>query len=217
MVIPYMAGLNLARTDNSMLPRKILPVFKPQLLTLLLFVLPAGNVSGAGNESPFDTLEIGLKYVVNTNRNVFHDYWTPGQGVDVSIATPFYYGIVQAGVQAFPFYARDKGISDFQDIYVYLNWGLRWSPVYKLEWLNYIGVGSHIMVFEREVDYERYESELGLCLGTGVSYPVRQNLEVYLAGCYNLIFTHKRIELLFLLVGISHSLAMPSPLKAFLE
>ncbi len=191
--------------------------FRFHLLTLLLLALPGSNLLGASNEYPFDTIEIGLKYVVNTNRNVLHDYWAAGRGVNAFIETPFYFGSVQVGVQAFPFYARDEGISDFQDIYVYLNWGLSWAPVYKLEWFNYIGVGSHIMVFEREVDYERYESELGLCLGASMSYPVRQNLAVHLAGSYNLIFTHKRIKLLFLSVGISHSLATPGWLKGFLE
>jgi len=185
--------------------------------TLLLTVFLISNLLGASAETAFDSLEIGLDYVGNANRNVFHEYWSPGRGINAFIGTPFYYGVVQAGVQGLTFYGRESEISDFRDIYVYLKWGIPWSLPFKANWFNYIGVGSHIMILEREVSYARYENEIGFCLGTSVRYPIYRNMAAYLAGSYNIILTHKKIHLLFLSAGVSYSLVTPRWLKAFLE
>ena len=56
----------------------------------------------AQTAKPFETLDIGLQYIANTNRNELHDYWKPRQGVAGFLVTPFYYGYAQAGVQVLP-------------------------------------------------------------------------------------------------------------------
>ena len=184
------------------------------VITILLLMVDSPH---AQSMEAFDSLEIGVHYVVNTNRNVFHDFWAPGRGIDAFIATPFHYGSVQAGFQVFPFYGREMVFSDFQTVFVYLKWGMRWSLLNKLDWFNHIGVGSNIMIFEKGWGYNRYENELGMGFDSGVSYPVYKNIAINFSGSYNIIFTRKRIKLAFLSAGMSYSLSTPGWLKAFLE
>ncbi len=184
------------------------------VITILLLMVDSPH---AQSMEAFDSLEIGVQYVVNTNRNVFHDFWAPGRGIDAFIETPFYYGAVQAGLHAFPFYGQETSISDFQTVFVYLKWGLRWSLLNKLDWFNHISIGSSIMIFDKAQGYSRYENELGMGLDSGVSYPVYKNIAINFSGSYNVIFTHKQIKLAFLSAGMSYSLSTPGWLKAFLE
>lgn len=187
----------------------------PILLLLPLLILLGGLF--AQTAKPFETLDIGLQYVANTNRNVFHDYWAPGRGIDAFIETPFYYGTMQAGLHAFPFYGLETSISDFQTVFVYLKWGKRWSLLNKLDWFGRVGVGSNIMIFEKGWSYSRYENELGMSLDSGVSYPVYRNIAFNFSGSYNVIFTHKRIKLTFISAGLSYSVSTPRILREFLE
>ncbi|UCH62561.1 MAG: hypothetical protein JSU77_12310 [Fidelibacterota bacterium] len=196
---------------NLLRAAPLLPVLL--VLPLLIFL---GGLS-AQTATPFETLNIGLRCVANTNRNVFHDFWAPGRGVDAFIGTPFYYGTVQAGFHTFPFYGRKTDISDFQTVFVYLKWGKRWSLLNELCWFGLVGVGGNIMIFETEWRYSRYESELGMSLDSGVSYTVHGNMAINFSGSYNIIFTSKQIRLMFLSAGVSYSLSTPGWLKAFLE
>ena len=75
----------------SMAPKKNVKVLTFQTPTLLLTVLLISNLLSASAGIAFDSLEIGLDYVGNVNRNVFHEYWSPGGGINAFIGTPFYY------------------------------------------------------------------------------------------------------------------------------
>ena len=207
----------MERKEILIVVKKFLLISISPPLTVITVLLLMVDSPQAQSREAFDSLEIGVQYVVNTNRNVFHDFWAPGRGIDAFIETPFYYGAVQAGLHAFPFYGQETSISDFQTVFVYLKWGLRWSLLNKLDWFNHISIGSNIMIFEKELGYNRYENELGMGLDSGVSYSICKNTAINLSGSYNIIFTHKRIKLAFLSAGMSYSLSTPGWLKAFLE
>jgi len=207
----------MERKEILIVVKKFLLISISPPLTVITVLLLMVDSPRAQSMEAFDSLEIGVHYVVNTNRNVFHDFWAPGQGIDAFIETPFYYGAVQAGLHAFPFYGQETGVSDFQIIFVYLKWGKRWSLLNKLDWFNHISIGSNIMIFEKGWGYNRYENELGMGFDSGVSYPVYRNTAINLSGSYNIIFTRTRIKLAFVSAGMSYSLSTPGWLKAFLE
>lgn len=207
----------MERKEILIVVKKFLLISISPPLTVITVLLLMVDSPQAQSREAFDSLEIGVQYVVNTNRNVFHDFWAPGRGIDAFIETPFYYGAVQAGLHAFPFYGQETSISDFQTVFVYLKWGLRWSLLNKLDWFNHISIGSNIVIFDKAQGYSRYENELGMGLDSGVSYPVYKNIAINFSGSYNVIFTHKQIKLAFLSAGMSYSLSTPGWLKAFLE
>ncbi len=207
----------MERKEILIVVKKFLLISISPPLTVITVLLLMVDSPQAQSREAFDSLEIGVQYVVNTNRNVFHDFWAPGRGIDAFIETPFYYGAVQAGLHAFPFYSRESGVPDFQIVFIYLKWGQRWTLLNKLDWFNHIGVGSNIMIFEKEPGHARHESELGVSLNSGVSYPFYRNIAINLSGSYNIIFTRKRIKLAFVSAGMSYSLSTPGWLKAFLE
>ncbi len=207
----------MERKEILIVVKKFLLISISPPLTVITVLLLMVDSPRAQNMEAFDSLEIGVHYVVNTNRNVFHDFWVPGRGIDAFIETPFYYGAVQVGLQVFPFYGQETNVSDFQTVFIYLKWGLRWSLLNKLDCFNHISIGSNIMIFEKAQGYSRYENELGMGLDSGVSYPVYRNIAINLSGSYNIIFTRKQIKLAFVSVGMSYSLSTPGWLKAFLE
>jgi len=196
---------------------KLFPALPPRLILIALSPLLLGGYLPAQSAKPFDTLEIGLHCAVNTNRNRFHDYWKPRQGVAASLATPFYYGQVRAGIQMYPFYGRDAGISNFTSAFIYLGWGLEWTLPHKFDWFNGFSIGNNLMIFADAERESKYESELSASINSSLSYTIHDRWAICLAGHYQIIFTYKRIKLLFLSMGLSHSVSTPKWLREFLE
>ena len=186
------------------------------LIGTVAFMPTAGSLYGQ-NQHAFDSLEIGLQYVTNTNRNVFHEFWEPGNGVVGWLGVPFYYGDVRAGIQLLPYAGKGKGISDFQSSFIYLGWSIRWALPYRFDWFNGLSVGSTIMTFDSAEGYTRNESELGVTLTSSLRYFVKPRWAFRLSSDYHTIFTNKPIKLTFISVGLSYTLATPSWMKTFLK
>lgn len=188
---------------------------QPILLLLPLLIFLGGLY--AQTAKPFETLDIGLQYVANTNRNEFHDYWEPRQGVAGLLVTPFYYGYAQAGVQILPYSGKGGGLPDFTNAFIYLGWGVKWSLASKLDWFNSLNIGNNLMVFAKAERQAITESELGIGFNSCLSYHVNKRWAVCISGFSEIIFTHKRIKLTFISAGLSYSVSTPRFLREFLE
>ncbi len=63
----------------------------------------------------------------------------------------------------------------------------------------------------------RTESEIGLGLQTRLGYPLSRGWSILVTGDYRRIYTHKRIDYLFIGGGVSYKFESPGWLREFLE
>jgi hypothetical protein len=198
--------------------------FKPKLtlicpIIMLCWVLtPATNECLAGEKPAFDTVDIGLQVITNTNRNDFHRQWASSPGLEGYLLTPFYLGDFHLGVRGVSFESRPADLMDYLSVFVYAGWGLSWALPYNLKGFTGFSIGSDQMWFEREDrPGSKRESEFGLAINTRLSAPLPGRWAVTAGGSYTEIFTHKRIRLVFLSVGVSRTLDLPGWLREFLK
>ena len=172
----------------------------------------------AQKPEPYETLETGLKYIKNSNRNLFHKYWEPMSGFGGFLEMPYYFGNIKAGINVFPCYAKKSGISNFQIAYVYAGWDFKLLLFSRIGWYNGVSIGNNRMDFDDE-DYGGFEdeSEFGITYDSRLCFPINKNLFVNLSGCRLLIFTHKRIRLTFLSAGFSYSFTSPRWIQEFMK
>jgi len=182
-----------------------------------VFILVLVSPLHAQNKNPFDSLDIGFQYVLNTNRNTFHEFWNPGKGYEGCLSTPFYFGDVHVGIQLFSYSSRTRALPGFESIFIYSGWGKSWMLPSRLTWFNGISVGSNIFIFENIEGYGKHESELSTGIVSRLHYPVSNRCNLTLAASYRTIFTYKPINLAFLSLGTTYSITTPKWLKVFLE
>ncbi|MCH8294820.1 hypothetical protein IH992_27360 [Candidatus Poribacteria bacterium] len=190
------------------------------LISAFILIFQNGLIYAQGEEA-FDSLEIGWQYVMNINRNRFHDFYQPVKGFEGFAEMPFYYGDIQIAIQALSYSAvnRDR-TQDFEGIFTQLKWGKKYRLLYGVRWFTGIGVGFNAFLPRQRALPELAhftETELSVGLNTHFSYPIHKNWTVRISGDYNYIFTYKPIQLAYFSTGIGYSFDTPKWLKGFLE
>ena len=201
------------------------------IVKALMTILQNGLIY-AQEPQAFDSLQIGLQYIANINRNSFHDFYEPGKGIEGFVEMPFYYGDMQAAVQILSYSAKKKGmpsneakgkVQGFHSIFTHLKWGKKYSLPHGVGWFIGIGIGLCAFLTNRPTWSDLYEvtqfteTELSACLNSHLSYPIYQNWTMRFEGSYNRIFTYKQIDLAYFSIGIGYSFATPKWMKNFLE
>lgn len=187
---------------------------------IFLFISLIGNCgyARAENESPFDSLNIGVRGLLNVNRNDFHEFWEPGIGGGGFVATPFYFGDVRTGMDVFSYSSITEEIEEYYDWHFYLGWEKRFSLLSRITWDIGFDPGIHYMMFDNETEEGlRSESEFGVDVTSGLSYSIGKKWFVDVSVNHQLIFTRKRINLTYVSAGISYSLETPGWLREILE
>ena len=191
-------------------------------LSVLILGLPSKGLTNQHQKNRvFETFQFGLKYVTNTNRNIFHEYWKPGKGAEGFVKTPFYYGTIQAGINFLPYSGKFNTTPNFRTIFYYLQWGKEFDLPFNLKSFNSFRIGSFVMYFdESTIDKKRdevAESELSFGLSSQLSYPLNKKWNINLSGSYIVVYSCKRIKLFFFSVGISRLFKTPGWIREFLK
>jgi hypothetical protein len=188
-------------------------------LILLFFI--ATSLEAKSKDTAFHTFNMGSNWVINTNRNTFHQYWQPHSGIEIYVKSPFYYGNTQIGLQYVPFSGKLIQQTSFNSLYLYINWEKEWNP-YRSFYCSLGGrLGFYQMYFER--DFQNIHSELtheqefaaGLCSSLSYSLPVKWRITV--TGMVLKIYTYKRIHLTIFSMGLCKEFNTPQWLQEFLK
>lgn len=199
--------------------RSVLSAALGVLLGLGLGFQPALLPAQEPDREPFDSLTVVLRGVTNVNRNLFHDFWDPGAGVELGAESPFYAGRVELGLQFQPFSARRPAQPDFLSWYAYVGWGIDARVPFGLVWYNGLRVGTYAMRFdtERVVSETRTEQELAAALTSRLRVPLGSGWAFDGSTRYRVVFTRRRVELLFVTLGVARSFGTPGWLQDFLR
>ena len=105
---------------------------------------------------------------------------------------------------------------DFTSLYIYLGWGYELALYRRLSWYNGFRIGSFLMRFD-VTSGNKTEQELALALNTGLRYPIAGRWSAALSTRYQVVYTHERIQLVYITAGLGRSFGMPRWLKEFLD
>lgn len=166
---------------------------------------------------PYETMELGIAVDHNFNKNTFHEFYDPGLGITASVRTPFYLGTIGLGLHVFSSSGRRPGISDFVSQYIHLAWGHSIGLPGNLGWQVGVRAGLMRMVFDSAGAASTFEGEVAFEAGTAIRYSPIPRWAIILSGRFRKVFTHERINLSFVGVGLSRTFATPRWLKALLQ
>lgn len=171
------------------------------------------------NIAAFSSMTVQVNFASSINSGAFEDYWRHGNGIEGSIETPFYLGLIQGGIHILPYYSLNSSIPDFYTGLIFLGWGLEFPVLEKLDWYNFARLGNIQMNFNDDTIIAALKTESELCtsIGTRFSYTVAANLSLSVSGNYMVIHTSRPIELTFMSVGLGYSLQTPGWIKNFLD
>lgn len=177
------------------------------------------SVYAQKEKNAFETLNITLNFVSNTNRDTFHEYWKSSGGIEALVESPFYYGNIQSGIHISQFSGKKPDIPGFSSMFIYLGWGKDIIHPFNLIWFNGFRVGMFYMHFDEEKANEnmRRENELGFSLNSRLQHQIMKNWFISLSGYYTVIFTYKRIYHAHVAIGAGYSFTTPKWLREFLE
>jgi hypothetical protein len=202
---------------------QIMNLTKPHFIILVFVILPNGLLH-ARDSQPFSSLEVGLRYAVNVNRNRFHDFYASGRGAEGAIRTPFYYGNMQVAIQALFYAAKDADrAQDFRAIVAYISWDRESRLPYRVRWSTGFGAGFHAFLpgnqslLNPSAFAHFTETELSANLFTRLNYPVTEDWTIDAKVSFDRIFTFRPITLVYLSFGVGYAFSTPMGLRTFLE
>ena len=197
---------------------------KPVFRSLYIIDDDTSDISQAVH--PFNCIEISIQLIQNINRNNFHDFYKPRNGIRASITTPFYWGDVQASLQVLPFANNGQSYADFTKIQPNLKWGKDIYLSDNITWFNSVGFGINIFYFSDkkilstdEVLFfiEKTESEIGFSYSSRLSHSLNKNIHFNLEISNDIIFTYKKINLVDIHIGVACLIKTPKWIKLILE
>jgi len=194
--------------------------FKRMTVTVtgLLLIFLCSSVQAKNSDAPFETLNVSLNIAINTNTNIFHDYWNQSPAADLMVKFPFYAGSVQTGLQVAHNSPVKSNVAGYTSVFIYFGWGWEIRLPYRLKWYNGVYAGNYGMIFEqKEYIGHRLESELGAGMYSCIDVPVRPNWSINISARYLNIYTHQRIYHTHFGIGIGCNSDTPRWLKRFLQ
>lgn len=188
------------------------------LLAFLVTLCPA-RANADPDKKPFETITLGAHFITGSADDTFEQFWKPTNGARFELSTPFYAGIVQAGVHLFNNDNVTDDLLSFSTAFLYLGWGYEWRLPLDVRWFAGVQAGgSHMDTEDPNLPEEgQKESEIGVGLQTRFDYPLGRGWSVLVTGDYRRIYTHKRINYLFIGGGVSYTFESPNWLREFLE
>ena len=193
---------------------------KMKIFYLIIFLLFVPSVLyGQNSSKAFKTISISAHYIYNSNHNIFHNYWKPANGFDLSGKTEFYFGKAELGAQLSFIKAQKIDQPDYISAYFYIGWGLEQKISSRAHLYSGFLLGNCYMNFDDDnIDINlKSESELGLSLKTGLRYNIGKDLFINLSGRYQIIYTYHRIHLSYISIGLGKSFETPKWLREFLN
>lgn len=188
-------------------------------LCLFAVLLPFTLLPVAVGAEAFDTITLSVFAAANTNENAFHEFWDPKMGGRIEVETPFYAGDVRLGVHYFKSSSRAGDVRAFRTTSLYLAWGEEWGITRGLSW-GLAGQGGVSVMDASDAAFgnrKLVESELAFGASTRLKYAMLGQWCLCLSADYQKVLTRRRIELMFVAVGVGRSFSSPNWFRRFFE
>ena len=186
------------------------------LLAILSFTNGLRAETAAGTRA-FQSLDVGAYGAANVNRNQFHDYWDDGTAGALDFVTPFYVGRASLLVRVSVNDAVDA-TSGFTSVFAALGWRVGTSLRHDLRLDSGLHAGFVDWIFSDEGQSAvKYELEFATEASLRADYEFASRWHAIVEGSYQLAFTHERIKLAYVSVGLARTFAAPGWIRKVLE
>ena len=185
---------------------------------LVTLVLVAWAVQSRA-QAPFSTVEFHVLATSNINRNLLHDYWRPGRGAAISLATPFYWGIMDAGATVHRYSALGDA-PGFGAFWVFVGWSAELQPAGPLALRYGFRLGNYRMSFdgaETAFPGTSTESDLALSGGVALSVAISSTWVIFTRADYLRVHTTPLMRLWYASAGLAVRLPAGRRWRAILE
>jgi hypothetical protein len=178
------------------------------LATLLLVIASLAAPVPARADGSFETLEVGLRYVADVSDTDFHAYWKQGRGVELFAVTPYGHADLHAGIRYLDNERRVDTVPEFTSLFVWAGASAGINIGTRTRLSAGISLGATNWFFDADdepISGLQDELEMGteLFARARVELGARWNADASFR--YQTSFTHDRIHLGFVTVGISRT------------
>ena len=189
------------------------------LFVLVAMALVPASLRAQTSPRPFETLDLGLSLQTDVNRGLLHRWWSPGPAVGLGVSAPFYVGDIELGAQYAHPTARRQDVPGFRSLFVYAGWGGGHRLGAGVSARGGLRIGIMAMRFDGDSlpSYRTRESELGVAARAALRWMPAGAWFAEGSASYQSIFTQRRMEQVFLSVGIGRRFATPAWLRDFLD
>ena len=185
----------------------------------LCFHFAALPAAAQARPAPFATLDLGLTVLADVNHGALQRWWSPGPALGIALATPFYLGSVELGLQYAHPSSRRGDVPGFRSLYVYAGWGGRRNLGVGLAAGGGLRVGLMGMRFDGDTlpRGRANESELGVAGRVALRWTPADPWFAETSVSYQSVLTRPRMEQVFLAAGIGRRFGTPAWLREFLD
>lgn len=203
-------------------------VSKFLITAVILTLILSGNLRAQNKIQAFEEIDAVFSIQQNTNRNLFHDFWSPNSAFQLDLDTPFYFGHFFLGGRLTSFSGIDPDLPDIDNIQANVGWGLRYEIIEGLKAGGNLGVLFSMMSFQnvspeqQERAQLRFgstspESEGGIFFGGDLSYQFTEKWGIRLFWSRNLVYTKRKMKLNYGGVGVYRKIETPDWLERVLR
>ncbi len=173
-----------------------------------------------GQDRAFETLDVYVSGTANVYENFLHEFWSLGQGGQLVVTTPFYFGDVAVGGSYHRYTAEAASVPPFDGLFAFVGWEMPWQPNPRLRLAAGARLGNYRMAFDdpnAEFAGIRNESEFSVAAHARVQFYLTRRLALNASGNYQKTYTFFRLKLWYAAVGLSYQLDTPNWLKRVLR
>lgn len=183
----------------------------------VLTVFATPPLQAQDSPPPFSKIHIALEAGSKFGQSSLDPYWATGTPAALALRLPFYFGMIEGGLQQLGFQAPDNLLPDFQSQFIFLGWGLQRRVWDNLSLGLGLRLGNQFMTFEGAKEYAQHESELGTEVYGTLGYHLIPNWMIGISFRHQRIYTRHLIQLQFMTVSVTRELETPLWLRDILE
>lgn len=193
-----------------------------EFVFVLLFALQltSATVAAQARPAPFETLDPGVSVLADVNHSgAMQQYWSSGPALGFGVATPFYLGTLELGLQYAHPTALRNDVPGFRSYFLFAGWGGARALGKGLAAGAGFRVGLMALRFDGDTlpDYRAQESELAVAARAALRWMPAGTWYAETSASFQSVLTAHRMEQVLLGAGIGRRFATPAWLRDFLD
>jgi len=188
-------------------------------LALLISLLFFCNILSQEDKNIFSRIDLSGGVLINSNRNLIHQYWEPGKGFFLLADSPFYLCNIEAGMFFIPYQHKSADIPGYKNYFFFLGFSKEIKLPLNLSIASGLRFGSEFFQFSDNSlsSYEALETEFAADIFASWNMHIYNSFHIIASADYLTIFTGRYIRLLFLSAGLGYYFDMPLWLREVLR
>ena len=181
-------------------------------------IIPLSFTQAGGNKPlPFSKICFGLQLGNKIGLNDLDEFWDTGPAAGVALKMPFYWGLVEGGIQRIKFASLQTSIPNFKSDFLYLGWGIEKHLAMGITLMGGLKLGGQIMSFENSAGDVIREIEMGTELYSSLGFALNPTWSFSGSFRHQRIYTQRAIRIDLISLTLIRSTTTPNWLRIMLQ